>query len=104
MREDNNRQQVEILCDDPVPTSIESALRGFLSRRPGNWRVRINLRLTGGWWSITITGDFFHRIFIVSRAERTADQVMAKVRGTMSPEPAPPPRWDGRERRAHPRR
>jgi len=96
--------RVEILCDDPIPPSIEDALRGFLSRRAGTWRVRINLRLTGGWWSMTISSENFHRIFLVSRVERTANQVMAQVRRALSPEAISHPPWDGQERRAQPRR
>jgi hypothetical protein len=101
--EEDRRSQVEILCDDPVPPSIEDALRGFLSAREGTWRVRINLRLTGGYWSITISSERFHRIFLVPRAERTANRVMAQVRRALSPETTPPAPWDGRERRAQPR-
>lgn len=101
--EGEKRNAIEIICDDPVPSSIEEALRGFLRRYPGTWRVRINLRLTGGWWSITLSTEGFHRIFLCTPAERTANDVMRQVRAALNPGEGPPVPWDGQERRAHPR-
>jgi hypothetical protein len=99
----DRHESIEIICDDPVPRSIEDALRGFLSSYPGTWRVRVNLRLSGARWAITVSSEGFHRIFLVSRADRTANAVMRQLREALRPETSPPPPWDGRERRRYPR-
>jgi hypothetical protein len=105
-KDDNSghNDAIEIICEDPVPRAIEDALRRYLGRYPGTWRIRINLRLTGGWWSVTVASEGFHRIFLLSPQERTANHVMAQLRQALNPGAPPPAPWDGRERRAHPRR
>jgi hypothetical protein len=94
-----------IVSDDPVPPEMTQALCGFLARYPGTWRVRINMRLAGSWWSVTVSTEGFHRIFLLPPGEQTATGLMAQLRGTLgsadSSGPALP--WDGQERRSRTR-
>jgi hypothetical protein len=91
---------LEILSDDPVPAPLETALRGFLCRFPGHWRVRVNQRLTGGWTAITLDTEGFHRVFFAAPAAPTVDTVLRQIREALTPGPMPPEPWDGSERRA----
>jgi hypothetical protein len=94
-----------IISDDPVPPEMTHALCGFLAKYPGTWRVRINMRLAGSWWSVTVSTEGFHRIFLLPPAEQNARGLMAQLRETLGatapPGPALP--WDGRERRSRTR-
>ena len=94
-----------IISDDPVPPAVTQAICGFLANYPGTWRVRINQRLAGEWWSVTVTTEGFHRIFLLPPNEQSANGLMAQFREALSPAtpPGPPPPWDGRERRSRPR-
>jgi hypothetical protein len=94
---------IEFISEDHVPQSLEAALRGFLSKYPGTWRVRINLQLTGGWSSVTVSTEGFHRVLLASPTERTPDAVMHQLREALNPGATPAEPWDGRERRAHTR-
>ena len=94
-----------ILSDDPVPAEMTHALCGFLARYPGTWRVRVNQRLAGSWWSVTVSTEGFHRIFLLPPGEQTANALMKQVRealGSTGP-PGPSPVWDGQERRSRAR-
>ena len=94
-----------ILSDDPVPPEMTQAICGFLTRYPGTWRVRLNQRLAGGWWSVTVSTEGFHRIFLLPPGDQGANAFMGQLRealGSRGPQ-GPSPPWDGRERRARPR-
>jgi hypothetical protein len=96
----------QILSDDPVPSEMTQALCGFLARYPGTWRVRVNQRLAGAWWSVTVSTEGFHRIFLLPPGEQGANDLMRQVREALGPAgpPGPIPPWDGRERRTRARR
>lgn len=91
-----------IVSDDPVPSEMTHALCGFLAKYPGTWRVRINMRLAGSWWSVTVTTEGFHRIFLLPPNEQNSRGLMAQLRETLDPAgpSAPAPPWDGQERRS----
>jgi hypothetical protein len=94
-----------ILSDDPVPQELVDALCGFLTRYPGTWRVRVNQRLAGAWWSVTVSTEGFHRIFLLPPGEQHTNAVMKQLREALGfpgpPGPAPP--WNGQERRTRAR-
>ena len=94
-----------ILSDDPVPPDMTQAICGLLERYPGTWRVRVNQRLAGAWWSVTVSTEGFHRIFLLPPGRQTANDLMKQVREALGPTgpvgPSPP--WDGRERRSRAR-
>jgi|SRR5687768_1853738 len=95
----------QILSDDPVPPEITHAVCGYLARYPGTWLVRVNQRLAGAWWSVTLSTEGFHRVFLLRPGEQSANHLMNQVRealGSAGP-PGPIPPWDGRERRSQPR-
>jgi|SRR6185503_10668780 len=91
----------QILSDDPVPQELVNAICGFLARYPGTWRVRVNQRLAGAWWSVTVTTEGFHRIFLLPPGEQSANALMLQLRQALDPSgpQGPVPPWDGRERR-----
>ena len=94
-----------IMSDDPVPPEITHAVCGFLARYPGTWRVRVNQRLAGAWWSVTVSTEGFHRIFLLPPGEQSANDLMKQVRealGSAGP-PGPIPPWNGQERRSRAR-
>ena len=94
-----------IISDDPVPPAMAQALCGFLAKYPGTWRVRINQRLAGSWWSVTVSTEGFHRIFLLPPGEQSANGLMAQFREALSSRhpPAAAAPWDGRERRSRSR-
>jgi hypothetical protein len=94
-----------ILSDDPVPQELADAICGFLVRYPGTWRVRVNQRLAGTWWSVTVSTEGFHRIFLLPPGEQNANALMKQLREALDssgPQGLLPP-WDGRERRTRAR-
>jgi hypothetical protein len=94
-----------IISDDPVPPEMTHALCGYLARYPGTWRVRMNMRLAGSWWSVTVSTEGFHRIFLLPPDEQSANGLMAQLRGSLAPaDPAAHAGpWDGQERRSRTR-
>ena len=95
----------QILSDDPVPPEMVQAVCGLLARYPGTWRVRVNQRLAGDWWSVTVSTEGFHRIFLLPPGDQNANALMNQLRealGSTGPQ-GPSPPWDGHERRVRAR-
>jgi hypothetical protein len=94
---------ITIISDEPVPRSVEQAIRGLLGSYPGTWLLQVNQGLAGGWWSVKVTTEGFQNIFLIRPDERTADGIVRQLREALRGSQAPPPSWDGTERRSRPR-